>query len=128
MSKEKFRKPSSTNGVKAIVLSAILCKSRSFSSSCHYFINLTLHLFVLVVYAYTSAAGVTSQASLDGIATQGRSSFGGVGGCSFAGGCELMISGSDMNDTPYANTVWMKTSDLTGSELQVPGPPLTCKS
>ena len=50
-----------------------------------------------------------------------------MAGVSFAGGASAMIDGLGYNDEPAYNQVRFNTNELTGSDLAMPGNPLTGK-
>ena len=48
-------------------------------------------------------------------------------GLSFMGGGNIIISGENLGDDPSKNRVYLRTSQLTDSEIRIPLPPLSSK-
>ena len=78
----------------------------------------------VIFYRIASAEDLTS---LRGVGLFESATFTGRNGVSYAGGAELLITGSHFDETPWSNSVFFSTSALSTSTQRLAGPPLTRK-
>ena len=71
-------------------------------------------------------AGAADITSIRGVGIFESSDFSGIQ-VSYGGGADILVSGYAMDYTASSNQVVFTTSDLSTSEIRIPGPALSCK-